>query len=210
MIKALMVPIRPEHALHILNGKKTLDLRTWIPKDYVGWVYVYVTKGKPYLVDFREESMMEQKYELFHNKKNVLGILKNKVVNGLVVFRFWFDEYFTYHHYNHGVGLYNDVAEYNVMYDDLEKLCLDYREIENYGKGKELYAWHIKKLEIFDEPKKLSDFYKRIDGLDENGRFMLSSLKDGETVTIPELKKKYLLSKAPRKMVWVYTKENEK
>ena len=33
-------------------------------------------------------------------------------------------------------------------------------EVINYGKGKDLYAWHIKKLEIFDELKSLSDFYK--------------------------------------------------
>lgn len=202
MIKALMVPIRPEHAVNILNGKKTLDLRTWIPKGYVGWVYVYVTKGKPYLTEVCADEYWNTIYQTFN-----IPHFGDIDLNGKVVARFWFDEYYTYHHYNHGVGLYNDDAEYNVMYDDLDKLCLEYREIENYGKGKTLYAWHIKKLEIFDEPKQLSDFYKRIDGLDENGGFILGNLKDGEFVTIPELKKKYLLSKAPRKMVWVYTKE---
>ena len=50
MNKELMISMKPEHAVNILNGKKTLELRTWIPRGYVGWVYVYVTKGKPYLV----------------------------------------------------------------------------------------------------------------------------------------------------------------
>ena len=44
MTKSLMISIQPEHAYNIINGKKTLELRTWIPKDY-GWVYVYVNKG---------------------------------------------------------------------------------------------------------------------------------------------------------------------
>ncbi len=46
MTKSLMISIQPQHAFNIMYGKKTLELRTWIPKGYVGWVYVYVTKGK--------------------------------------------------------------------------------------------------------------------------------------------------------------------
>lgn len=33
-------------------------------------------------------------------------------------------------------------------------------EIENYGKSKTLYGWHISDLKIYDKPKELSEFYK--------------------------------------------------
>ncbi len=212
MSKALMISIRPEHAYNILNGKKTLELRTWTPKGYVGWVYVYVTKGKPYIVDFRETSMMNQKYELFKNKKNVLGILKNKVLNGKVVARFWFDE--TYY-IKQAVNVYGDELNQISIYDNksygwkapkeqqeiLKQLCLTEQEVLDYVKGKEANAWNIKQLEIFDEPKSLSEFYVTNKGL------TYKAIKEYEAQTNDTVS--FRLKKAPQKMVWVYVKEEE-
>lgn len=183
--KALMISIQPQHAVNILIGKKTLELRTWIPKGYVGWVYVYVTKNEPYLI------WNNGNYILYTPKIN----LAPYSLNGKVAFRFWFDDYETYIHGNHGVGLYNDDAEYSVMYDDLDKLCLDYREIENYGKGKDLYAWHIKKLEVFDEPKQLSEFYKKVEFSWADTGYMNTG---GEPIEY------HPIEKAPQRSVWVY------
>ena len=190
MTKALMISIQPQHAVNILNGKKTLELRTCIPKGYVGWVYVYVTKGKPHLMSiYNEWELTKYKTDMSKSKNVFNG-------NGKVVFRFWFDEY-------------DDITLNRRLVSSLylDKLKLSYEQMIDYEKDKDLYAWHIKKLEIFDEPKELSDFYKRIDGLNENGSFILDNLKDGEYVTIPELKKKYLLSKAPQRSAWVYVYE---
>ncbi|MFA5719487.1 MAG: hypothetical protein WC939_00345 [Acholeplasmataceae bacterium] len=194
MTKSLMISIHKKHVDNIKNKLKTLELRTWLPKlnGLKGiWVYIY----EP---------------------------LKNNGVGG-VIGRFWFDGYATFEYTtiwgesdyisNNGV---DSIGSWRVDGSYLDKLCLDYQDVLDYGfrekpkpYQKTLYAWHINNLEIFDKPKELSDFYKRIDGLDEDGKFMLSSLKDGETVTIPELKKKYLLSKPPQRSVWVYTKELE-
>lgn len=33
-------------------------------------------------------------------------------------------------------------------------------KIDNYGKGKTLYGWHISDLKIYDKPRELSEFYK--------------------------------------------------
>lgn len=41
----------------------------------------------------------------------------------------------------------------------LSDLCLTLDQVNKYGKEKELFVWHIKKLEIFDKPKELSDFH---------------------------------------------------
>ena len=51
MSKSIMISIKSEHVVNILNGKKTLELRKSVPKDFVGWVYIYVTKAKPYLYE---------------------------------------------------------------------------------------------------------------------------------------------------------------
>lgn len=200
MTKSLMIPIRPQHAVNILNGKKTLELRTWIPKDYMGWVYAYVTKGKRLSVVHDDENGKTYYY---------LNSNWGRSLNQDIPFRFWFDDYIKLDYEE----TYSDEFYWRnsiISGKELEKAtCLSQYDIVDYGKNKPLYAWHIKKLEIFDEPKKLSDFYKRIDGLNENGSFILDNLKDGEYVTIPELKKKYLLSKPPQRSVWVYTKELE-
>jgi predicted transcriptional regulator len=39
-----------------------------------------------------------------------------------------------------------------------EKSCLTFVELRNYLKGKNGYEIHISDLEIFDEPKELSEF----------------------------------------------------
>ena len=44
MTKSLMLSIRPEHLVNILNGNKTLEIRKTVkPKDFIGWVYIYCT-----------------------------------------------------------------------------------------------------------------------------------------------------------------------
>lgn len=44
-MKAIILSIKPEYALNILNGNKTLELRKSVPKGFKGWVYCYVTKA---------------------------------------------------------------------------------------------------------------------------------------------------------------------
>ena len=40
----------------------------------------------------------------------------------------------------------------------LDKCCLTSKDLIEYGKGKELYGWHISDLKIYDKPKELSEF----------------------------------------------------
>lgn len=147
-----MISMKPEYALAILQDKKTLELRNWIPKDFIGWVNVYVSTAKPYLVysddywyqyiDFRWTFLSgyskKEAYETF------------EVFNGKVVFRFWFENY----------------DEINILNKEelLKKSCVSEEKLKKYEKG---YAWHIDKLEIFKydgfysdeyEPKTLEDF----------------------------------------------------
>jgi predicted transcriptional regulator len=156
--KAIVISIRPEHALNILNGSKTLELRKSVPKDFVGWVYVYVTKGKPLLV------RMFGRYTLSDRRIEDLG---DFTLSGKIVARFWFDEYVKYvdcidcSNNENGYECENDFR-YLLSVDPVlrKKTCLTSDEIEDYGNGKDLYAWHIKKLEVFDKPMALGEFYR--------------------------------------------------
>lgn len=47
---------------------------------------------------------------------------------------------------------------YYITCGDLEKTCLEYKDLENYGKSKTLYGWHITKPKLFDKPRELSEF----------------------------------------------------
>lgn len=141
-MKAILLSIRPEHALNILNGKKTLELRKRVPKDFVGWVYVCVTKGKRLSV-VHDDEIVKTYYYLNSNW--------GRSLNQDIPFRFWFDEYEEIKERFNG-------DEYVI--EKLDELCLSDYEVKEYLGGKQGYAWHIKKLEIFDKPMQLSEFAK--------------------------------------------------
>lgn len=142
-MKALLLPIQSKWLVKILNGEKTIEVRKSIPKDFVGWVYLYCTKAKPYLS--------------YVSGDWCIGTEEwSKVVNGKVVARFWLDEVDLI--INGGSRFYvkgKDEAYTNTI---AKASCLDFNEMRDYSKGKNLYAWHIKNLEIFDTPKELSEF----------------------------------------------------
>lgn len=145
MSKAILLSVQSQHALNILDGRKTLELRKSVPKDFKGWVYVYVTKSKPYIeyADYDGEKCF---YEEIRN-------VPEWNINGTIPFRFWYDEYDTVE--------YITDFDFEGYEDGLNHLlCLNDEQISNYGNCKDLYAWHIKKLEIFDKPMQLSDFRK--------------------------------------------------
>ena len=51
---------------------------------------------------------------------------------------------------------------YNEVYhnDECKGSCLTWKELQEYGKGKPLYGWHISDLKVYDKPKELSEFRK--------------------------------------------------
>lgn len=161
MTKSILISIRPEHVYDILNGSKTLELRKSVPKDFVGWVYVYVTKAKPELLYALggcgdNGSCSSSCYILndyLSNEEVEIGIKNGDILlNGKVVARFWFDDY-------------DDVSiKYRIDKNQIERVieqaCISYEDFDKYvGDRENIYGWHIKNLEIFDEPMALSDFY---------------------------------------------------
>jgi hypothetical protein len=180
-MRSILISVSLEQAQNILNGSQTLLLRKSVPKDFVGWVYMCVTKRKPYLTATKWNSYNMQtnekqsgiRYELFNflDFKYQSLYPHISVLNGLVVARWWHDEY-TKLVYQNGQGFSDDEYviidnehEARLLWQDtdfIKKTCLeDEVEISNYGNGKPIYAWHIKKLEIFDKPMELGGFYTK-------------------------------------------------
>lgn len=149
MPKSILMSIQPKWVCEILNGCKTIEIRRKFPKDYEGWVYIYCTKGG-----------QELNYHIL--TKIILGKtdLTCYRLNGKVPFRFWCDKVeeieTTYDEYRWGE---EDYLTNELNPDELyEQSCLDFEQLNDYLKGKKGYAIHISKLEVFDEPRELSEF----------------------------------------------------
>lgn len=157
--KSILMSIQPQYVAKILNGEKTIEIRKKFPKDYVGWVYLYCTKGKEYL--FKDTYVMSGKEGYFLTKCGDVNFLNSKVVA-----RFWCDkveEINSYKHWNSDCD-YDIHFETETLYYDklLEKSCLNNQQLEDYLEFNG-YAIHISKLEVFDKPKDIKKFkHKKI------------------------------------------------
>lgn len=157
MNKAILMPIQPQWIAKILNGEKTIEIRKKFPKDYVGWMYIYCTKAKPYLIPKSESN------KAFWEEK-VIDI--DTALNGKVVARFWCDKVELIKcgwRYEDCCNHY-DTNEMNEK-ELLKYSCLSICELIDYlgYNGKTIsnivgYAIHISKLEVFERPKELKEF----------------------------------------------------
>ena len=165
MSKSILLSIRPEWVEKILNGEKTIEVRKQFPKDYVGWVYIYCTKD--YKKILFENGGYGWRLNTWNKNKN--AITTN---NGKVVARFWCDKVetislpYTYFGTNKWVSCENERTLQTETIDEqelLKKSCISEEQIYKYLNFKKSpkqvgYAIHISKLEIFDEPRELSEF----------------------------------------------------
>ncbi len=177
----LLLVITPENLCNILKKKKTRELRTFIPKNFHGYVNLYCTFGTALIFDDITGTYTLSNYKV--KKLTNYGTNIN-VLNGRVVARFWFDDFTCYFDYE-----ILDEYEYhyhsNWMRELLEQSCVTIKQIREMVLSHDyLYAWHIKYLQRFVEPLKVSDFV----GLDKSTRGTLGRR----------------LKKAPRSYQYVY------
>ena len=81
-----MLSISPQWVALILNGAIQHLGRMKFPKDYVGWVYIYCTKGKLYLYKDYDTELTNNKVFVSFDKP-LLG--EEQYLGGKVVGRFW-------------------------------------------------------------------------------------------------------------------------
>lgn len=142
MRKAILLSIRPNWVRLILNKKKIYEIRKQFPKDYVGWVYIYCCK----------------------HRKNEIGFHINyEKVEGKVVARFWCDKVLELRPFSYGGHIWwieRTTTNYKQFLQILQRSSLTAEQIKDYAKRKrELFAVVVDKLEIFDKPRELSEFY---------------------------------------------------
>lgn len=203
MDKQILLSIRPEHAVNVFNGNKKRELRLNVPKNFENivkkyggiWVNLYVTKG------YHKLYKKDGKYMIYHYAGTGTIINFNEL-NGKVVARFWFDEYekiySEYEVYETGYEDYN----YKIHRKTLNELCLEYEEVLDYGKGKNIFVWYIKQLEIFDEPKEINKFY--------TSYAYPHTINRGYSVAyVTPMKESLILKRPPQSWQYVYVEESE-
>lgn len=136
--KSILISTRPQHTCNILNLIKLWEIRKKFPKDYVGWVYIYVTKALPHLA-----KTYANDYEIYDETQWDKDWID---MNGKVVARFWCDKV--------------EKINSNNLDNFAKDSCLTIQELETYLWSNICcgYAIHITKLEIFDRPKEISEF----------------------------------------------------
>lgn len=141
----------PEECVNLLNGDLSVLARKKFPKGYVGWVYIYCTKEKPYLYRVDDDNHFEITNKL---KPHTEEYVKDyNALNGKVVARFWVDK----------------VEDTFNFYDEelCQLACINKEELCKYAgswfKTDDLLAIHIIKLEIFDKPREISEFSSKIE-----------------------------------------------
>ncbi len=128
-MKKILISIRPQWCEKIASGKKTIEVRKSAPKEVPFKAYIYCSYG--------------------NDKENYMLGRRGKVIGEFVCDKI--DEI---------VPDYNPAAEkffYGYIVDTTPT-CLSEEEMQNYGKNKPLWFWHISDLKIYDKPKELSDF----------------------------------------------------
>ena len=155
-MKAIMLSIQPKWTAKILNGEKTIEIRKKFPKDYVGWVYIYVTKEKDkheiciYDNPIEHRIMCSRYHFLDNGEEARIALFNPRYIKGKVVARFWCDKV---EHYVKSI--YNGKrCDYKEL---LKKSCIDGYDLVEYC-NLTFYALYISQLKIFDKPKELSEF----------------------------------------------------
>lgn len=139
MMKSILISIKPEWVAEILNQRKTIEVRKTAPKcELPVTVYIYCTKGVGLQKFGNKYFAQEGQYPARNGKIVAKFTLKavHKFDWRLVANPFF------------------KVRGSCLGYDQLRKYATDKKGIVH-----DLYGWCISDLEIFDEPKELSEFY---------------------------------------------------
>lgn len=187
-MRAIMISVKPEWCRKILNGEKTIELRTTCPKEWKKFLsgktnvrpehtkgYIYCTKPRQWLKDspftvFSPEQLWWQDGKLYNGKEDSLWNPKFEkpcFLNGKVVAEFTLKQIDLIEICD---PLIFRNGEHQDWYWFKRNACLDSEEIMSYiGYGCDYdgwasaeyskgYAWHIDGLKIYDKPKELNEF----------------------------------------------------
>lgn len=165
-MKSILISIQPQWVEKILNGEKTIEIRKTMPKcELPCKVYIYCTKGKPYLYRVNDDNKFELTNKLRFQDSSCF-VKDYNAQNGKVVAEFTLNKIDIIEICDPDVLVNEkivDVMEYK------KQTCLSFDNFIDYigygddhdGWGKDWdkgYLWHIDGLKIYDKPKELSGF----------------------------------------------------
>ena len=150
-MKSVLLSIRPKWCEKILSGEKIIEVRKFAPKEVPFKCFIYATKKEYLQCMFRKgEYIFSDDHSKGKFDENIF--VKNRLDwQGKVIGEFICDK------------VDEIVSECRLgysIYSSLRDTCLTVKEIQDYGKGKTLYGWHISDLKIYDKPRELSEFIK--------------------------------------------------
>lgn len=204
-MKNILISDKPESVAKILNGEKTAKIMKNAPKcELPIEVYIYCTRSAPYLHPWNEPAAIEPGGPRGTNKvtwKKSWRLDKAKRYmswNGKIVAKFTLKKIEEIEPFS----FFKILAEGTTkkQKEIADKACSNWFEISGYANHKPICLWHIDDLEIFDEPKELSEFYSL--RLDKDVTKLLDNsiqLSNGKWVK--------RLDKAPQS--WCYVEEDE-
>ena len=155
MMKSVLIAIRPQWAEKIAKGIKTIEVRKTAPQEVPFKAYIYESRNGGHRCKHCNEkdscySYAPKNVGCYNGSGKVIGEFICDKVDKIMTLQH------TYYNFL-GVPLAR-ITEYGIWNDDLPQMCLTKKEIEEYGKGKTLYGWHISDLKIYDKPRELSEF----------------------------------------------------
>ena len=158
-MRAIMTSVSPRICEKVANGDCTILVSKTAPKfDLPFKGYICCTSAKPYL--YREAN---PPFALFlDNDLYEDEGYDDRLFSGKVIGEFVCDKIIEWQ-YDKGHQYYVDYPDDCTSYFPYlkchsEATGLKCSEIEEFGKGKTLYGWHISDLKIYDKPKALAEF----------------------------------------------------
>lgn len=140
-MKSVLASLKPYYYYLVGEGIKKIEVRKSQPKadDWDKETYFYMSKDEKSFAMIPKE--FQEKYRK-HFGKVGLRFVCDRITDISVSVR-------------------NCNEDYNHVYhnDECKGSCLTWKELQEYGKGKTLYGWHITNLVIYDEPKELNEFW---------------------------------------------------
>lgn len=227
MKKAILLSIKPKYVYDILYGKKILELRKTMPRCALPIdVYIYCCERKNFnetlsVAKLENRAKTIEDYGGLYLYGFDVGHADYDIVNGSIVAKFTLNkvkkipnDMFPNKDFINGEEV---ELELNYFRNIIKKSCLETIEFIKYQNNKDLYAWHIDNLEIFDDPMELSEFYKSnwedlIDKRDcKNCKYQDYDLQEHQTICgidydgqeCPYLR----VNKAPQSWQYVYLKD---
>ena len=151
MRKAVLISIKPEWCERIASKRKTIELRKTKPKLKTPFkVYIYCTKGAPYLNRKNGVCYLEEKDTLGGRGPGLYQRLSGTVIGEFVCDGFL----------SHCEMANADIAEAQSL--------VRREKILEYAGENEVFGWHISDLVIYDKPKELSEFYRLCSGFNRD------------------------------------------